>query len=181
MPEVKTYQSAIKPDVMRLIQQFVDIVIANQEPNQIIRRSGDPYILRYMLSRKSWIPIYDDPNEDMWKDGGMASMLENLYIHQYNRGDEDEPHCHPWPNATLVVRGEYTEDVYEEDVHVGRFIRRTGDVVLRTAKSVHAIVHTSPDCISLFATMRKEKDWGFHTAEGYVPHELMHSNNASKV
>jgi hypothetical protein len=95
--------------------------------------------------------------------------MENLYLHRYVRADVEEPHCHPWANATCVLSGWYTEDVYEAGIHVGSFRRNPGDVVIRRAGEIHAITGCAQGTISLFATMRKEREWGFHTAEGFIP------------
>jgi hypothetical protein len=169
MESFKEIQCAIHPDFMSFIESFCRRVIDSRPPNQIIARQGDVYINRWMLARKGIIPVYDDPAQPFLSVATMASELENLYLHEFKRNDREDPHCHPWRNASLVVSGSYTESVYD---HVGNFlydaVRRPGDIVLREANSVHAIQELIPGTLSLFATMPKEKDWGFWKDERFI-------------
>lgn len=162
-------RNALSPALLNMIQAAAEAMIERRGPNQIISRSGSEYIHRWMLARKALVPIYDDPTLMLSQAALMAAELENLYLHCYRRPDVDDPHDHPWPNATLVVRGWFVEDVYVDGKCIGSFRRDRGDIVLRQASSVHAITSTSDQCLSLFATAPKERDWGFHTAEGWVP------------
>lgn len=176
--------AAISPLVMTPLQAFCEKIMTSREPNQVIQRGERPYIERWELARKSVVPVHDNPDEVLGYMGWMPSELENLYLHAYKQSLEENPHCHPWGNATLVVRGWYKENVYKlvdgKHEFVGAFIRNQGDVVFRNAESPHAIVATSPDCVSLFATARKERDWGFHTDEGFVHSERYHFNSVGK-
>ena len=175
------FDRAVAAPLMAHLTAFCVSVTENRSPNQHIGRNHSPYIDRWMLARKGTVPVYDDPIE-MWGVAGfMPAELENLYLHRYHRGDADEPHDHPWGNASLVVRGYYREAVFTNGRLVGHFTRKPGDVVLRRATSVHAIIDTSPDCLSLFATLPKERDWGFHTADGFVPwHDFGKSNKGRR-
>jgi len=183
MQDFQSFTNAILPELMKLITAGCEYVMASREPNQLIKRHSEPYISRWMLSRKAAVPVYDDP---AWQTlggtlGFIPSELENLYLHRYDRSDKDDPHCHPWANMTLVVRGYYREHCYESGTNklIASRIRKVGDVVVRSADSVHAIVETSPDCVSLFGTFKKEKDWGFHTDNGFVHSSQYHNNSAS--
>jgi len=134
-----------------------------------------------MLSRKAMVPVYDDPSMPLHYFGVMASEVENIYIHQYARPDRDDPHCHPWPNASLIVSGWYDENVYEtgSNKFIGVERRHEGDIILRDSSSVHAIVDTSPGCLTVFASLQKDRDWGFYTETGFIHSTAYHANSAS--
>lgn len=160
---MKDVLSAIDWRILFMARDFAEGVIASRPYDQLIDREGDPYIERWFLARKNMLP---DPVSGLFP--GIPSEIENLYLHRYARADREEPHCHPWPNGTLVLSGWYEEEIHTADgVIVER--RNPGDVVLRQAEEVHAIVATGPNTISLFATMPKCRDWFFHTAEGLIP------------
>jgi hypothetical protein len=162
------YPQALPPVLVDGLATFCVGVIATRPPNQLIGRDG-PYIDRWFLARRVTVPLLVADGDDASGER-VASELENVYLHRYARGDADAPHDHPWPNASLVVRGWYRESVFDAQ---GRFIRaetrRPGDIVLRSAGSIHAITETSGDCLSLFATMRKERDWGFWRDGQFIP------------
>lgn len=166
LPGLVEFPGVIPPRLMEMLATFCVGVTEWREPNQLIGRDGNPYIDRWYLARKVLVPAfvndYGTPRGPLESDRYLQSELENVYLHRYHRGDADEPHDHPWPNASLVVRGWYRENVYDAQANFVRCeTRRPGDIVLRSATSIHAILETSDDCLSLFATLRKEREWGF--------------------
>lgn len=164
------FTQAVPMSLMVLLAGFCVGITESRPPNQNIGRAGNPYIDRWFIARKATVPTFSFAPEYADELAQMPSEVENIYLHGYHRGDADEPHDHPWPNASLVVRGWYVENIYALDGRLlGSVTRRAGDIVLRSATSVHAILETSPDCLSLFATLPKQRDWGFHTAGGFVP------------
>jgi len=175
-----TFDQGIASPLMALLESFCLHVTQTRPANQNIGRNENAYIDRWMLARKGVVPTYDDPVALWGAAGFIPSELENLYLHAYHRGDADEPHDHPWGNASLVVRGWYREAVFIDGKLAGHFTRHRGDVVLRSATAVHAIIDTSGDCLSLFATLPKERDWGFHTADGFVPWQQFGKSNGER-
>jgi hypothetical protein len=169
--------NAINPYLMGAIQQFCEAITETRAPNQVIARDGDVYIKRWMLARKGAVPVYDDPTKQLGVNL-IPSELENLYLHQFCRNDREDPHCHPWPNGSLVVRGWYEEEVFDD---TGTFLyirrRKAGDVILRAANSIHAITEVSSDCMSLFGTLQKSKSWGFWQDGKFIPWHLYHANS----
>lgn len=163
LPGLQEFPGVIPPRLMAMLTAFCVGVTESRLPNQEIGRSGNPYIDRWYLARKVTVPTFEWAYPEPRETGHtLPSELENVYLHGYHRGDADDPHDHPWPNASLVVRGWYVENVYDAQANlVRRETRRPGDIVLRSAGSIHAILETSPDCLSLFATLRKEREWGF--------------------
>ena len=94
-----------------------------------------------------------------------------LYLHQLLDDDDDAPHDHPWKSRSLVLKGRLLETVYDR---TGRFVRRarhdTGAVVTRAAVHTHRLERVDGAALTLFATDRKVREWGFHTAGGWVHH-----------
>ncbi len=162
--------NAVAAPAIHQLHGFADWVIASRDRNQMIDRDdGDPYIDRWYLARKATVPGVSPPGHFLDHVAPIASEIENLYLHRYARADREEPHCHPWPNATLVISGWYDEQVFEDGEAVAVRRRLPGDIVIRRASDVHAIVNFAPGTLSFFATLPKERDWGFHTAEGFIP------------
>lgn len=167
---MKVILSAVDWRILYMLRDFAEGVIAARPYDQLIDRENSPYIERWYLARKNMVPARTDPRDYSETTAAVLiqSEIENLYLHRYARADREEPHCHPWPNATLVLFGWYDEEIHTPDgVVIER--RNPGDVVLRNAEEVHAIIATGPNTISLFATMPKCRDWGFHTEEGLIP------------
>lgn len=102
-------------------------------------------------------------------DTPLESEVENIFIHRFTRDDREDMHCHPWPNVSLVVVGEY-----EEDTPDGPRVRRPGDIVIRQAEQRHAITRVRPGTISIFLTGRKCRDWGFWPEIDGVPTFILH-------
>jgi quercetin dioxygenase-like cupin family protein len=157
----------------------------SREPNQIIARGEgkDPYLFRWMLGRKMAVPMIDNGKADGLENATwVPSEIENVFLHKFIRSDEEDPHSHPWGNTTLVVSGNYDEDVYIlEDgkrAFIGRFTRNTGDVVVRSPNAIHAIVRTSEDCMTLFVTGPKEQDWGFYIGQSDFIPEVAYTKNS---
>jgi hypothetical protein len=170
LTETRSFTRAVPDGLLSMVQRFCDGVIASRPPNQEIGRHNSPYIERWFLARKGMVPEHSVTPDFFDHAPFIASELENIYLHRYKRGDADEPHDHPWPNASLLVHGYYRETIYTTaGKQVETVVRWPGDIVVRSARSVHAIEETSPNCLSLFATLRKEREWGFHTADGFVP------------
>lgn len=166
--------------LLQMLLQSVENNVLTRPPNQTIKRHGQDYMKRYMIGRKMMVPIVDIPGMPIGWAGGLPSEIENIYIHEFVRSDEDDPHNHPWPNVTVLLRGEYYEDVYNTDGTVTEktLLRTAGDVVYRDSSAVHAIIETSPDCLTLFITGRKETDWGFWKDGLFIPWESYHANSA---
>ena len=56
------------------------------------RVNNEPYLERYyvFLSDRTWFPF-------------------NVFLHKFLKSDPDDVHDHPWPYATLILRGGYWE------------------------------------------------------------------------
>ena len=124
------------------MQEWAETVMRSREPDFTI---GGDYMHRW----------YIIPRNDMF----------NVYLHRTMRSDNDVPHDHPWDNTSLVIAGGYREETPD-----GVFVRSPGDMIQRTASSVHRLelIDGQPS-ISLFFTGPKVRDWGFHCPKGFVP------------
>lgn len=90
----------------------------------------------------------------------------NVYLHKLLRSDKDVPHDHPWHNTSVIVTGRYKEQTLDGCTR----IRNIGDVVHRRAETAHRLIlFPGEQCLSLFFTGPKVRDWGFHCPKGWVP------------
>jgi hypothetical protein len=174
-----TLSQRIPNQLIALMREYAKYNILTREPNQVIRRHGEDYIKRYMLGRKIMVPINDTPGMPIGWMGGIQSEIENIYLHEFIRSDKDDPHNHPWPNVTVLIRGWYSERIFTDDgIEKGEVNRHPGDIVIRKASDVHAITYTSDNCLSLFITGRKETEWGFWQDNKFIHWENYHANSA---
>lgn len=123
-----------------------------RKPDFIIGGEANPYLLRWWLRRTRW--------------------TGSAYVHLFLRSDDDRAlHDHPWVNASILLRGEYTEHTIDAGGIHRRQVFRAGDWKVRwSGKHAHRIeVHGGP-CWTLFLTGPVYRGWGFHCPErGWVP------------
>ena len=179
-PATITLPAALSFQLLRAITRFADDIMAKREPNEVIYRRGVVCFDRWYLARKVDFPTLVISGEVIAAAGFMPGEMENLYLHRFANGDDEAPHCHPWGNATLLLTGEYYEDEFDQSgALVGARRRGPGDVVIRPASVVHRIHAVQPGTVSLFATLPKERDWGFYTEAGFVPWRRFHAERVS--
>ena len=110
-----------------------------------IVRDGKPYISRYYVWRSKYLTIL---------------------IHKIWASDPDDPHCHPWNNASLILCGNYTEHFLNKSKY-----RVAGDFVYRKSDTFHRLEvhgHDKPT-VTMFFTGRRRRPWGFLTKDrGWV-------------
>ena len=123
------------------------------------RQSKDPYLVQYyiFLKERKWFPF-------------------NIFVHKFLMSDPADLHDHPWPYATLILKGGYYEwtPVYDRD---GRKITEVskwcgpGSFRIRSANSLHRI-ELDPDVTAwtLFMPGPQQREWGFATRKGWVKH-----------
>lgn len=93
--------------------------------------------------------------------------LFNVYLHEFLRSDDDRAlHDHPWPNASFLLRGSYTEHTIDAGGINRRTVLKAGDRRIRwTGRIAHRIeLHDGP-CWTLFITGPRYRQWGFHCPE----------------
>lgn len=149
--------------MVRLMQGWADAEMARRPPDEIIARNGSPYIMR-------WYVMRHDPAK--------GEVGPNVYLHRFERSDSEEPHCHPFDNVSVVLRGAYREETTPAPLSLpldpGPVLsswRFEGDVISREASEIHAIREVDPGTISLFLTGPKVRDWGFYEGAVFIPHQ----------
>ena len=104
------------------------------------RVNDEPYLERYYLFLKD-----------------RQRFPFNVFLHKFLKSDPDDLHDHPWPYATLILKGGYWETTPE-----GRFWRGPGHFRICTARSLHRIeLDPSVECWTVFMPGPKQREWGF--------------------
>jgi len=101
----------------------------------------------------------------------------NVFLHKFLNSDPDDVHDHPWPYATLILKGGYWEWIPHFDT-VGRKTgeyqvwRGPGHFRISKANSFHRI-ELDPDITAwtLFMPGRKCRDWGFLVKNKWIQWE----------
>ena len=101
----------------------------------------------------------------------------NAFVHKFLKSDPDDVHDHPWPFATLILKGGYWEwtPIFDaEGRKTGEVARWYGAGSLRTAKAnTYHRIELDPDitCWTLFMPGIKQRDWGFLVKNRWVQWE----------
>lgn len=114
------------------------------------RLENEPYLIRYYLFLKDrkWFPF-------------------NVFLHKFMKGDPDELHDHPWPYATLILKGGYWEITPN-----GRHWRGPGSFRLAGSNSLHRVeLEPGIHAWTLFMPGPKLREWGFIVKGKWMQHE----------
>lgn len=135
----------------RLLERFCSFLKRRGRYCLILDRDGKtPYLERYyiLLKDRKWFPF-------------------NIVIHKVLRSDLDDLHDHPWPYATLILKGGYWETTTK-----GHFWRRPGWFTVRRATALHRLeLEPGAECWTLFFMGPQLRDWGFVRDGEWVQHE----------
>ena len=101
----------------------------------------------------------------------------NIFLHKFLKSDPDDVHDHPWPYATLILKGGYWEWIPHFDT-VGRKTgeyqvwRGPGHFRISKANSFHRI-ELDPDITAwtLFMPGPKQREWGFMVRNQWIQWE----------
>jgi hypothetical protein len=124
------------------------------------RLDGEPYLERYYVFLR-------DRN----------SFPFNIFVHKFLKSDPDDVHDHPWPFATLILRGGYWEwrpQFNARGEKNGEIAKWCGPGSFRTAQaSTYHRIELDPDitCWTLFMPGAKQRDWGFLVKNKWVQWE----------
>ena len=124
------------------------------------RINNDPYLERYYLFLK-------DRNKFPF----------NVFLHKFLKSDPDDVHDHPWPYATLILKGGYWEWVPQfnsQGEKIGEIAkwRKPGHFRTCGANSYHRIeLDPSVTCWTLFMPGPQKREWGFLVKNKWVQHE----------
>jgi len=114
------------------------------------RVNNEPYLERYYLFLKD-----------------RDTFPFNIFLHKFLRSDPDDLHDHPWPYATVILKGGYWEwtPVFDAEgrklTEVAKW-RAPGHVRFNSATSLHRIeLDPGVECWTLFMPGAKTREWGF--------------------
>jgi hypothetical protein len=101
----------------------------------------------------------------------------NVFLHKFLKSDPDDVHDHPWPYATVILKGGYWEWIPYFDT-VGRKTgeyqvwRGPGHFRISRANSFHRIeLDPAITAWTLFMPGIKQRDWGFLVKNKWVQWE----------
>jgi len=114
------------------------------------RIDNEPYLERYylFLKERTWFPF-------------------NVFLHKFLKSDPDEVHDHPWPYATLILKGGYWEWIPKINTlgeKWGEYKVWRGPGHFRTCapESYHRIeLEPGVTPWTLFMPGPKKREWGF--------------------
>ena len=124
------------------------------------RESNEPYLERYYLFLKD-----------------RKHFPFNIFLHKFLKSDPDDVHDHPWPYATLILKGGYYEwtPVFDK---AGKKIaemctwRAPGHFRWASANSYHRIeLDPSVECWTLFMPGPQKREWGFLVKNKWIHNE----------
>ena len=133
------------------------------------RQANEPYLERYyiFLKDRKYFPF-------------------NVFIHKFLKSDPDDVHDHPWPYATLILKGGYYEWVPVFDT-VGRKIgeiqhwRSPGHFRICSATSYHRIeLDPNVECWTMFMPGPQKREWGFLVKNEWIHNEKYLAEKAMK-
>jgi len=124
------------------------------------RTSEEPYLERYYLFLKDrhWFPF-------------------NIFLHKFLKGDPDDVHDHPWPYATLILKGGYYEwtpwfDSFGRQIGERRRWRGPGHFRICRSTSYHRIeLKPGVTAWTLFMPGPQRREWGFLVKNRWIHNE----------
>ena len=135
------------------------------------RESNEPYLERYyiFLKERKLFPF-------------------NIFLHKFLKSDPDDVHDHPWPYATLIIKGGYWEWIPHFDT-AGRKIgeyqvwRGPGSFRVCQATSYHRIeLDPNIECWTMFMPGPQKREWGFLVNNKWIHNdEYIKQRTANKV
>jgi hypothetical protein len=133
------------------------------------RQCDEPYLERYYLFLKD-----------------RKTFPFNIFLHKFLKGDPDDVHDHPWPYATLILKGGYYE--YTPNFEYGKMVGETkhwrgpGHFRLCSSHSYHRIeLVPGITAWTLFMPGPQKREWGFLVNNKWVQHEQYLKERYEKV
>ena len=124
------------------------------------RVNNEPYLERYYLFLKD-----------------RKKFPFNVFLHKFLKGDPDDVHDHPWPYATLILKGGYWEWIPQfnsqgiKTLEIAKW-RGPGHFRICSATSYHRIeLDPAITAWTLFMPGPQKREWGFLTKFGWIQYE----------
>jgi hypothetical protein len=133
------------------------------------RLDNEPYLERYYIFLKDRV-----------------HFPFNIFIHKFLKSDPDDVHDHPWPYATLILKGGYWEWIPQfnskgEKFNEIAYWRGPGHFRTCGANSYHRIeIDPSVTCWTLFMPGPQTREWGFLVNNKWIPNETYLTERAKK-
>ncbi len=133
------------------------------------RINDEPYLERYYLFLKD-----------------RKTFPFNIFLHRFLKSDPDDVHDHPWPYATIILKGGYYEWIPQFNSNgekIGEIAkwRAPGHFRICNADSYHRIeLDPNVTCWTLFMPGPQKRDWGFLVKNKWVQHEQYLKERATK-
>lgn len=124
------------------------------------RVNNEPYLERYYLFLKD-----------------REKFPFNMFLHKFLKGDPDDVHDHPWPYATLIVKGGYYEWVpvfnsIGQKISEQRLWRGPGHFRICKPNSFHRIeLKDGVTAWTIFMPGPHKREWGFLVDNKWIPHD----------
>jgi len=144
-----------------MIQKFLKWLDAIGRKRVVMDRTSDePYLERYYLFLKE-----------------RENFPFNVFLHKFLKSDPDDVHDHPWPYATLILKGGYYEWIPQfnnkgQKISELQVWRGPGHFRICGANSFHRIeLDPNVTAWTLFMPGAKQRDWGFLVKNKWVQWE----------
>jgi len=99
----------------------------------------------------------------------------NVFLHKFLKGDPDDVHDHPWPYATLILKGgyyEWTPNFNSVGLKISetRYWRSPGHFRICSPNSYHRIeLKEGVTAWTLFMPGPQKREWGFLVNNKWIP------------
>lgn len=137
------------------------------------------------VARPAWlrsgeieITVYDGTGPLDWLTHPVGRLIQKLgyaiRVHHILRSDHGrDPHDHPWPYLTIILRGGYWESLFDEHgTLLSKKWHGPGSVLRRPANTWHRLdVPEGQTAWTLFITGEKKQTWGFNVGGAKVDHK----------
>ena len=133
------------------------------------RQNDKPYLERYYLFLKD-----------------RQRFPFNVFLHKFLKSDPDDVHDHPWPYATLILKGGYYEwtPIFDNE---GKKIAETcrwrgpGNFRICSATSYHRIeLDPNITAWTMFIPGPQKREWGFLVKNKWVHNDIYLTEKAKQ-
>ena len=134
------------------------------------RQENEPYLERYYLFLKD-----------------RKHFPFNIFLHKFLKSDPDDVHDHPWPYATLILKGGYWEftpvfnSFGDVKLNENRVWRGPGHFRICKSNSFHRIV-LEPGVTpwTLFMPGPQRREWGFLVNNKWIHNDIYLTGRANE-
>ena len=132
------------------------------------RRNDEPLLTRYYLFLKD-----------------RKRFPFNVFLHKFHKSDPDDVHDHPWPYATLILKGGYYEwtPIFNREgkkIAERRHWRGPGHFRVCKSTSYHRIeLCENVDCWTLFMPGPQKREWGFLVKNKWIHNDKYLTDRAN--